>query len=107
MPCGGPATNEGRIKNVVRFGLATVVTSDKPRLFYWTDPATITVQITCYANTGVDDARIYNGIYSARPNLPIVRVTASVPYTPIIGALGFNANGLSLNASSEATVFGI
>jgi Flp pilus assembly protein TadG len=107
MPCGGPATNEARIKNVVRYALATVAVSDKPRLYYWTDASTITVQITCYANTGVDDARIYNGIYSARPELPIVKVTASVPYTPIIGALGFNANGLYLNASSEATVFGI
>jgi len=107
MPCGGPATNETRIKNVVRYGLATVGGSDRPRLFYWTDPNTITVQIDCYANAGVDGARIYDGIYSARANLPIVRVRASVPYTPIIGALGFDASGVSLNAESEATVFGI
>ena len=56
---------------------------------------------------GADDARIYNGIYSARADVPRVTVSATVPYTPIVGAIGFRADGLSLNASSQATVFGI
>lgn len=107
MPCGGSATNEAQIKNLVRFGKATVTGTDKPRLHYWTNNSTITVTIECYANAGVDGARIYDGIYSARPNVPIVKVTAAVPYTPIVGSLGFNASGLSLNAYSESTVFGL
>src|SRR6478735_9527504 len=68
MPCGGVATNEAQIKNLVRFGKTTVTGSDRPRLYNWTDPATITVQITCYANAGVDGARVYDGLFSARPN---------------------------------------
>jgi hypothetical protein len=107
MPCGGPATNEGQIKNLVRYGKTTVTASDRPRLYYWTDNATIFVTITCYANAGADGARVYDGIYSARPEVPIVRVRAQVPYTPIVGSIGFQASGLSLNAYSESTVMGI
>ncbi|WP_283938184.1 TadE/TadG family type IV pilus assembly protein [Sphingomonas brevis] len=108
MPCGGPAANEDQIKNVVRFGKATVVSGvDRPQLYYWTNNSTITVTIDCYANAGVDGARIYDGIYSARPNVPRVTVAASVPYSPLAGVFGIPAGGLSLNASSQATVFGI
>lgn len=108
MPCGGPATNEAQIKNVVQYGRSTVVVgTDKPRLYYWTDPATITVSIDCYSNTGVDGDRVYDGIYSARENVPRVTVSATVPYTPVVGTLGFRVRTFSLNASSEAAVFGI
>ena len=107
MPCGGSATNEDQIRNVVRYGKSAVTGADRPRLFYWTDPATITVDIDCYPNAGVDGERVYDGVYSARPDVPIVRVTAQVPYTPILGIMGFRGNGISLNAQSEATVFGL
>jgi Flp pilus assembly protein TadG len=107
MPCGGSATNEAQIKNLVRFGKTTVTGTDKPRLHYWASNSTITVTITCYENTGVDGARVYDGIYSARPNVPVVKVTAAVPYAPIVGSFGFDAGGLSLNAYSESTVFGL
>ena len=107
MPCGGSATNEAQIKNLVRFGKPTVTAADKPRLHYWTSNSTITVEITCYENSGVDGARVYDGIYSARPDVPVVKVTAAVPYAPIVGSFGFEADGLSLNAYSESTVFGL
>jgi Flp pilus assembly protein TadG len=107
MPCGGSAANEAQIKNLVRFGKTTVTGTDKPRLHYWTSNSTITVEITCYANAGVDGARIYDGVYSARPQVPIVRVRAAVPYDPIVASFGFDASSLSLNAYSESTVFGL
>ena len=107
MPCGGTATNEPRIKNLTRFGKTIVTGSDKPRLYYWTSDATVTVSITCYANAGLNGARVYNGIYTSRPVVPVVRVTAQVPYTPILGSFGFRGTGLRLNAYSEATVMGI
>jgi Flp pilus assembly protein TadG len=107
MPCGGTPTNLAQIRNVVRYGKSAVTGSDRPRLFYWTDPATITVQINCYVNAGVPGARVYNGIYSARANVPIVRVTARVPYSPIVGSFGFRASGIFLNAQSEVPVFGL
>ena len=107
MPCGGSATNEAQIKNLVRFGKTTVTGSDRPRLHYWTSNSTITVTIECYGNSGVDGARVYDGVYSARAQVPIVKVTAAVPYDPIVASFGFDASGLSLNAYSESTVFGL
>jgi len=38
--------------------------------------------------------------------VPIVTVSASVPYTPLAGVIGLGA-GMSLNASSQSTVFGL
>ena len=107
MPCGGPATNEAQIKNVVRYGKTVVTSADKPRLGYWTSPATITVAIACYDNSGVDGDRVYEGIYSERANVPQVTVSASVPYQPLAGAIGFNGIGLTLNASNQASVSGL
>jgi Flp pilus assembly protein TadG len=106
MPCAGPAANETQIRNVVRFGKAVVTGADQPLLNYWTNPGTITVTISCYANAGVNGARVYDGIYSARPDVPRVTVSASVPYTPLAGVTGFGS-GLNLNASSQSTVFGL
>jgi Flp pilus assembly protein TadG len=107
MPCGGPATNETQIQNLVRYGKTTVTGADRPRLYYWTNNSTITVTIICYANEGAGSTPIYGGIYAARPVVPIVRVKAQVPYTPIVGSIGFQANGLRLNAYSESAVMGI
>lgn len=107
MPCAGPAGNENEIKNLVRFGVPEVTDADQPRLFYWTDPATITVSIDCYDNQGTDGARTYDGVYTDRASIPRVTVSARVPYTPLIGAAVGVRGGGFLNASSEATVFGI
>ena len=106
--CGDTATNETQIKNLVRFGKTAPVDGvDVPRLHYWTDNSTITVTVSCYANEGEDDARIYEGLYAARAELPIVTVSADVPYSPIVGSFGFDAEGISLNAQSQSTVFGL
>jgi Flp pilus assembly protein TadG len=107
MPCGGAATNETQIKNLVRYGKVAVTGTDKPRLYYWTNANTITITIQCYANSGAGGTRIYGGVYNERPSVPRVTVTAAVPYEPLIGAIGFNASGLVLNASNQASVFGI
>ena len=107
MPCGGTATNETQIKNVVRYGKTVVTSADKPRLVYWTNPATVTVAIACYDNSGAGGARAYRGIYADRTTVPHVTVSASVPYQPLAGAFGFNGIGLTLNASNQASVSGI
>jgi TadE-like protein len=107
MPCGGSAANEDEIKNLVRFGIPDVTNADKPRIYYWTDPNSVTVTIDCYDNSGTDGARVYDGVYSDRSSVPRVTVSAHVPYSPLVGAgIGVHG-GTFLNASSEATVFGI
>jgi hypothetical protein len=107
MPCGGPAGNETEIKKLVRFGLPEATDADQPRLFYWTDPATITVTIDCYDNQGTDGARTYDGVYSDRPSVPRVLVSARVPYSPLASSIIGASGSTFLNASSQATVFGI
>jgi Flp pilus assembly protein TadG len=107
MPCGGTAANESQIKNVAMYGEPNVGTADPPRLYYWTDPATVTVAITCYDNSGTDGARMYDGIYADRAVVPQVTVTASIPYSTIVGGLPALNSGAHLNASDQAVVFGI
>ena len=106
MPCGGTATNESQIRNVVRYGTPVVTGSDKPLLYYWDDATTVTVAIDCYDNGGSGGARVYNGIYTARTTVPWVRVTATVPYPPLLTIVGLGDGTVSLHASSQATVFG-
>jgi Flp pilus assembly protein TadG len=107
MPCNGTATNESQIKNVAMYGKPTVTAADAPRLYYWTDPSTVTVTITCYDNSGVDGDRVYDGIYADRAVVPQVTVTATVPYSPIDGGTPSLNSGAHLNASDQAVVFGI
>lgn len=48
------------------------------------------------------------GIYFGRPSgAQIVSVQAQVDYRPIVGLLGFDSVGLTLNASSQAAVAGL
>jgi Flp pilus assembly protein TadG len=107
MPCNGSPTNEAQIKNLVQYGKVAATDADQPRLQYWTNPATITVTVECYDNSGDEDERVYRGIYSERATVPQVTVSASVPYQPLVGSIGFNALGLSVNASNQAPVFGL
>lgn len=72
---------------------------------------TIDVQERCVASaTGLSSTENMSGIYDelALGGAPVVRVSATVPYTPVIGApFGFSGVGLNLNASQEAAVMGI
>ena len=107
MPCGGPAPNVAQIKNVAMYGKPVVTDSDQPRLFYWTDPATVTVTITCYDNSGTDGDRVYDGVYADRGVVHQVTVAASIPYSAIVYSPTSLNSGAHLNATDQAAVFGI
>ena len=99
MPCGGTATDEADIKDLVRTG--TTTDGAASRLSYWTDPATITVTITCSTGNNYSTAGIYtNATGGARH----VTVAASVPYVSLFGFTLFN---LSVPGRSDAAVMGI
>lgn len=99
MPCGGTATADAQIKNLVRTG--TTASGGTPRLTYWTNPATITVTITC-ASTGTYSAA---GIYTiVAGGARRVTVNATVPYDSL---LGLRLTGANINARSESAVMGI
>jgi Flp pilus assembly protein TadG len=72
---------------------------------------TINVTEAC-ATTATDDASATEnmaGIYrGSASGAPVVTVSASVTYAPIIGsAFGFSGIGYTLNASQEAAVMGL
>lgn len=88
-------------RNVTRTGL--VASGGAPRIWNWTDPSTITVSLECTDNSGSD----YSGIYVGRTEIPVVKVTATVPFVPLFSGFGFRASNLTISAESESSVAGI
>ena len=89
-----------KTRNLTRTG--QIGAGGSPRLPYWTSATSIDVTVACNT-TGS-----YSGIYRGSTlGAPVVTVSASVPYTPVIGSIGFQTNGLSLNSQSQAAVAGI
>lgn len=96
---GDPLLTDTR--NVVKTG---VVSGGTDRLPSWT-ATTISVTMACATTTG---GQTMNGIYKGRASgAPIVTVSATVPYTPVLRSFGFSGVGLNLNASQQAAVMGI
>jgi Flp pilus assembly protein TadG len=99
MPCGGSATDEADIKDLVRTG--TTTDGAPSRLSYWTDPTTITVTITCDSTAAYTSSGIYvNATGGARR----VTVSATVPYVTLFG---FTLRSLTVPGRSDAAVMGI
>lgn len=99
MPCSGTATDETDIKDLVRTG--TTTDGAPPRLGYWTNPATITVTITCDSTAAYTTSGIYtNATGGARR----VTVSAAVPY---VSLFGFSLGTLTVPGRSDAAVMGI
>lgn len=73
------------------------------RLLGWTADTMTTVAVQCLPNDGT-----YTGIYDEFPGgeVPVVTVSASVPYPTLFGVLGLGTASLQLNAQSESAVFG-
>lgn len=95
-------------KLVVRKG--SLNSADSDLLPNWTNgAATFTVKMTCGTAIGTYTAGgIYTGNSVGTANAaPVVTVTASLPYRPILQSFGFRGTGYSLNASEQAAVMGI
>lgn len=88
-------------RSVVKTGL---VSGGTDRLPYWA-ATTISVTMTCSTTAG---GQTMSGIYRGRASgAPIVTVSATVPYTPVLRSFGFRGIGLNLNATQQAAVMGI
>jgi len=97
------ATAEQQIRNVARTGDPAGST---PRLRDWADGDT-TVRLSCDADTSHD--YVNAGIYNDFPNggeVPVVTVSATVPYNTFFGAFSLGASTLNLNTSQQAAVIG-
>ena len=105
---GAPGgTVEADTRNVVMTGLVSGGTN---KLRNW-NATTITVTASCQTTAGTTTL---GGIYTGNKNssgtligAPIVTVSATVPYSPILQAFGFTGRGYNLNATQQAAVMGI
>ena len=96
------ATVVSNTQNLVRSG---ELSGGTDRLRNW-GSATFSMTLNCVTQAGTTTL---GGIYSFNTGgkVPVITVTASVPYSPILGNLGFRPATLGLNASQQATVMGI
>ena len=104
--CANSVNNarDDKIQNVVRTGQVAELSPDSSRLNGWTnaiEDSTITVSVSCAATT---TGGIYNGKIGGAP---VVTVSASVPYSSLLGTVGLTNPDLTLNANAQATVNGI
>ncbi|HVL79033.1 MAG TPA: TadE family protein [Sphingomicrobium sp.] len=92
----GPA--ETQIQRVARTGQPDGTTL---RLRGWTADSMTTVTLEC------DSSGTFSGIYTDFPNgVPVITVSASVPYPSLFGTLGLGNPSLTVNARSQSAVFG-
>lgn len=71
------------------------------RLAGWTDNSMTDVELTCYP------IGTYRGIYADfADGVPVITVTATVPYSSLFATMGLGSPSLTLRAASEAAVFG-
>ncbi|HXH53928.1 MAG TPA: TadE family protein [Sphingomicrobium sp.] len=87
------------VRNVTRTN--QVAPGGTPRLAYWDNGSTIDVAVRC------EDADEYGAFYTGMNAVPVVVVTATVPYQSLFSMIGFDARSLNLNATSEVPVMGV
>lgn len=94
-------------QNVVKTGIMSGGTDRLP------DLASATIDVTIVACRTSAGGTALSGFYANVKNsggtvvgAPVVEVSASVPYTPVIHSFGFSGYNLTLNASQQAAVMG-
>lgn len=70
----------------------------------WTADNMTTVSLACTPIASGTDAGIYS-VYPFPDGIPVVTVSASVPYQSVLGVLGGGGPSLMLNADSQAAVY--
>jgi Flp pilus assembly protein TadG len=93
------------IQQVARFGDPTG--TGTARLPAWTSNAMATVTLSCDSSS--TDTFVNSGVYAGFPNsgaVPVVTVSATVPYNTLFGLAGLATATLNLNAQSQAAVIG-
>lgn len=105
--CTGPTLGSAaqtQIQKVARTGDPAGTTG---RLRDWTADSMTTVTLTC--DTNAADTYVNHGVFNGYPNsgaIPILTVSATVPYTSLLGTLGLGSTTVNLNARSQAAVIG-
>ena len=87
----GSVNNTSDIAVAKNLALNGVPSGGSPRVSYWTDPSSITVQVDCYDNT--------SGAFRGQPGIPRITVSASVAYQDLgfLAVLGLPARTFSVS----------
>jgi Flp pilus assembly protein TadG len=94
----GDMTDSSTVQKLARTGDPA---GTEPRLPDWTDDNMTSVSVSC------DDTGTYTGIYADFPDgVPVVTVSATVPYTAVTGIFGVRGLTLKLHAEQQAAVMG-
>jgi Flp pilus assembly protein TadG len=89
------ATDETTAKNLVLSGhTSTPVAASDYLLAYWTDPNTITGTVNC-----VNNANQYSGVYNGIANIPVITLTANVPFSFLWGSVFLNRDSVTFTIS--------
>lgn len=98
-----PATVVNETKTLVRTGSLAGSDDLLPR---WNDASTtFTMSVECKTTAGgttLAGLYIVNGGY-----VPVLTLTADLPYNSVFGTLGLGSPGLRLKASQQAAVYGV
>jgi Flp pilus assembly protein TadG len=97
-----PATVVNSAKALVRTGQLSGGSDRLPR---WTDGSTVfTITASCVTSAG---GTTLLGIYQVNGGkVPVITVTADLPYRSVAGTLGFQTNGVRVRATQQAVVTG-
>jgi Flp pilus assembly protein TadG len=105
--CTGPTLGTAAQTEIQKVARTGDPAGTAGRLRDWTDDAMTTVTLTCDAS--VSHTYVNHGVYSGYPNsgaVPILTVSATVPYSTFFGPLGLGSGTVNLNAKSQAAVIG-
>lgn len=97
--CVPTSAAETQIQKVARTGEPD---GTDVRVRGWTDDTMTTVTLAC------DTSGTHTGIYVVYPfpdGVPVITVSASVPYEPLLSTIGFSSPSLTLNADSQSAIF--
>ena len=96
--CSPTAAAQTQIQKVARTGTPNGTVQ---RLQGWNNDTMTTVSVSC------DTSGTYTGIYVDFPGgVPIVTVSAVVPYPSLFGVMGISNTSLVVTARSQSAVFG-
>lgn len=104
---GTPTVPSGvldQTKTLVRKGSLT--TTDSDLLPLWDDASTtFTITVSCV--TAASDGTALSGVYLVNGGkVPVLTVSASLPYRSVLTAVGFRTTGLRIHAQEETAAYG-
>lgn len=101
----GVVDDPNDITKAQNLALTGSTTSGSYNLGYWTNPGTVSVVVDCITNDRGGGAP-YEGIYDGMAVVPLLNVTAAVPFTFIVGTLVSFTPTMSLTVSQNETSIG-